>query len=38
MAKLTQLQANAMEEVIKENPKEWFWMHKRWKNTIEDIY
>ena len=38
LAKLTQLQANAMEEVIKENPKEWFWMHKRWKNTIEDIY
>lgn len=31
LATLTQLQANVMEKVIKENPKEWFWMHKRWK-------
>ena len=31
LAKLTQAQANIMESVIKENPKEWFWMHKRWK-------
>jgi KDO2-lipid IV(A) lauroyltransferase len=38
LARLTQLQANTMEQVIKENPKEWFWMHKRWKNTVEDIY
>ena len=30
-AKLTQLQADMMEQVIKEHPKEWFWMHKRWK-------
>ncbi|SFV66470.1 Lipid A biosynthesis lauroyl acyltransferase [hydrothermal vent metagenome] len=31
LAKLTQLQADVMEKVIKEHPKEWFWMHKRWK-------
>jgi len=31
LAILTQAQANIMEEVIKENPKQWFWMHKRWK-------
>ena len=28
---LTQLQSDAMEEVIRENPKQWFWMHRRWK-------
>jgi len=35
---LTQAQANAMERAIKAHPKEWFWMHKRWKNTNENIY
>ena len=35
---LTQAQADAMEIAIKAHPKEWFWMHKRWKNRIEDIY
>ena len=28
---LTQAQANIMEQVIREDPKQWFWMHKRWK-------
>jgi len=31
LAILTQAQANIMEAVIRENPKQWFWMHKRWK-------
>ena len=31
LAILTQKQASVMEEVIRENPKQWFWMHKRWK-------
>jgi KDO2-lipid IV(A) lauroyltransferase len=31
LAILTQLQANVMEDVIKQNPKQWFWMHRRWK-------
>ena len=35
---LTQAQAHVMASVIKENPREWFWMHKRWKNTVENIY
>ena len=30
---LTQLQANIMEQVIRENPKQWFWMHRRWKGS-----
>ncbi len=28
---LTQAQADMMEQVIREDPKQWFWMHKRWK-------
>jgi len=31
LAILTQKQADVMESVIRENPKQWFWMHKRWK-------
>ena len=31
LATLTQAQADIMERVIKEDPKQWFWMHKRWK-------
>ena len=31
LAILTQLQSDAMEEVIRKNPKQWFWMHRRWK-------
>ena len=31
LAILTQLQANITEEVIKKDPKQWFWMHNRWK-------
>ncbi len=35
---LTQAQANAMQTAIEAHPKEWFWMHKRWKNSIPNIY
>jgi len=35
---LTIAQANAMETAIKEHPKEWFWMHKRWKEFYKTIY
>ncbi len=31
LATLTQAQADAMQLVIEHNPKQWFWMHKRWK-------
>jgi len=33
LSTLTQLQASIMEQVIKENPKQWFWMHRRWKGS-----
>jgi KDO2-lipid IV(A) lauroyltransferase len=35
---LTQKQANITEKVIRENPNEWFWFHKRWKNQYEEMY
>jgi len=38
LAKLTQAQADIMEQVIRENPKQWFWMHKRWKILNEGLY
>ena len=38
LRKLTQAQADIMEQVIRENPKQWFWMHKRWKNLNDKIY
>ncbi len=31
LATLTQAQADATQLVIEHNPKQWFWMHKRWK-------
>jgi len=31
LAILTQQQADITEEIIKCDPKQWFWMHKRWK-------
>ena len=33
LATLTQQQASIMEQVIRENPKQWFWMHRRWKGS-----
>jgi KDO2-lipid IV(A) lauroyltransferase len=38
LRQLTQAQANAIQVAIEAHPKEWFWMHKRWKNTTENIY
>jgi len=35
---LTQKQADSLEEVIRENPKQWFWMHKRWKAHNPELY
>ena len=37
LAKITQAQAKAMETVIKEHPKQWFWMHRRWKGTNKNV-
>ena len=36
--KSVQKQAKITEEIIKEKPEEWFWLHKRWKNQFEECY
>lgn len=35
---LTQLQSNILEKIIRENPKEWLWFHKKFKNQYPEIY
>ena len=35
---LTQAQADVMQLVIEKNPKQWFWMHKRWKTFNRELY
>ena len=34
----TQLQANWMSEIIINNPKYWFWIHRRFKSEYKEIY
>ena len=33
-----QKQAKITEEIIRERPEEWFWLHQRWKNQFEEYY
>lgn len=32
------MQSNILEQIIKENPKEWLWFHKKFKNQYPEIY
>ena len=32
IAQLTQLHQSALEQLIRETPEQWLWMHNRWKN------
>ncbi|MBU0721167.1 lipid A biosynthesis acyltransferase [bacterium] len=36
--KATQLQADWLSELIRKEPKFWFWLHRRWKNDHPEIY
>jgi KDO2-lipid IV(A) lauroyltransferase len=36
--KATQLQADWLAGLIREEPKFWFWLHKRWKSDKPEIY
>jgi len=36
--KATQLQADWLTEIISQEPKFWFWLHRRWKNDKPEIY
>lgn len=35
---ITQLQADIIEEQIRDKPEDWLWQHKRWKNQYEELY
>lgn len=35
VSQLTQLQSDVVQKQIKELPKQWFWQHRRWKNSID---
>ena len=37
LASLTQSQADVMQKVISKNPKQWFWMHRRWKGMKDAV-
>lgn len=34
----TQAQADITAKVIQDNPKSWFWFHRRWKEFYRDLY
>lgn len=34
----TQLQADIIEDQIRQKPEDWFWQHQRWKNQFEHLY
>lgn len=34
----TQAQVDILEKTIRDNPKFWFWCHKRWKSEYKEIY
>lgn len=36
--KISQLEANAISAIIKEDKKQWFWPHKRFKSHYKEIY
>jgi len=38
LLKATQAQADWLSELIRREPKFWFWLHKRWKNDHPEIY
>lgn len=38
ISKMSQLQANAISDIILEDKKQWFWPHKRFKSHYREIY
>jgi KDO2-lipid IV(A) lauroyltransferase len=38
LKQISQLEANAISAIIKEDKKQWFWPHKRFKSHYKEIY
>jgi len=38
IAQMCQTQSDVMEDVIRNRPQEWFWVHKRWKGFFPELY
>ena len=38
LKQISQLEANAISAIIKEDKKQWFWPHKRFKSHYREIY
>jgi KDO2-lipid IV(A) lauroyltransferase len=38
LKQMTQAQSKAMENVIRQQPNQWFWMHKRWRDYYPELY
>ena len=36
--KLTQIYTSMLENYIRKYPDHWFWPHRRWKNTVKELY
>jgi KDO2-lipid IV(A) lauroyltransferase len=36
--KLTQIYTSMLEDYIRRYPDHWFWPHRRWKNTVKELY
>jgi KDO2-lipid IV(A) lauroyltransferase len=37
MERMMQLYINHLEQVIRRNPEQWFWMHRRWKTKPPSV-
>lgn len=38
LKQISQLEANAISDIILEDKKQWFWPHKRFKSHYREIY